>query len=109
VRFSQEQWGNGGALLATPGGKMRADLDVYGGFAGAASNSSGDWEDHCGAPAPSTPRERSTDTPSLHRSQILRDLRAMQTQAAEFSGYAGKSRCFLERRVSKQFVLIHLF
>jgi hypothetical protein len=26
---------------------------------------------------------------SLHRSQILRDLRAMQTQAAEISGYAG--------------------
>jgi len=26
----------------------------------------------------------------------------MQAQAAEFSGYAGKSRCFLERRVLKQ-------
>ena len=33
----------------------------------------------------------------------------MQAQAAEFSGYAGKFRCFLERRVLKQFVLIHLF
>jgi hypothetical protein len=29
--------------------------------------------------------------------------------AAEFSGYAGKIRCFLARRVLKQFVLIHLF
>jgi hypothetical protein len=28
----------------------------------------------------------------------------MQVQAAEFSGYAGKFRCFLERRVLKQFV-----
>jgi hypothetical protein len=36
---------------------------------------------------------------SLHRSQILRDLGAMQAQAAEFSGYAGKFRCFLERRL----------
>jgi hypothetical protein len=26
----------------------------------------------------------------------------MQAQAAEFSGYAGKFRCFLERRVLKQ-------
>jgi hypothetical protein len=33
----------------------------------------------------------------------------MQAQAAEFSGYAGKFRRFLERRVLKQFVLIHLF
>jgi len=33
----------------------------------------------------------------------------MQAQAAEFSGYAGKFRCFLERKVSKQFVLIYLF
>ena len=33
----------------------------------------------------------------------------MQAQAAEFSGYAGKFRCFLERRVLKQFVLVHLF
>ena len=32
----------------------------------------------------------------------------MQAQAAEFSGYAGKFRCFLERRVLKQFVLIHI-
>jgi len=47
--------------------------------------------------------------PSLHRSQILRDLRAMQAQAAEFSGYAGKFRCFLERRILKQFALIYLF
>jgi hypothetical protein len=28
----------------------------------------------------------------------------MQAQAAEFSGYAGKFRCFLERRVLQQFV-----
>jgi phage-related protein len=28
---------------------------------------------------------------------------------SEFSGYAGKFRCFLERRVLEQFVLIHLF
>jgi hypothetical protein len=28
----------------------------------------------------------------------------MQAQAAEFSGYAEKFRCFLERRVLKQFV-----
>jgi hypothetical protein len=28
----------------------------------------------------------------------------MQAQAAEFSGYAGKFRCFLKRRVLKQFV-----
>jgi hypothetical protein len=33
----------------------------------------------------------------------------MQAQAAEFSGYPGKFRCFLERRVLKQFVLIYLF
>jgi len=33
----------------------------------------------------------------------------MQAQAAEFSGYAGKFRCFLKRRVLKQFVLIHYF
>jgi hypothetical protein len=33
----------------------------------------------------------------------------LQAQAAEFSGYAGKSRCFLERRVLKRFVLIHYF
>jgi hypothetical protein len=33
----------------------------------------------------------------------------MQAQAAKFSGYAGNFRCFLERRVLKQFVLIHLF
>jgi hypothetical protein len=33
----------------------------------------------------------------------------MQALAAEFSGDAGKFRCFLERRVLKQFVLIHLF
>jgi len=33
----------------------------------------------------------------------------MQAQAAEFSGYAEKFRCSLERRVLKQFVLIHLF
>jgi hypothetical protein len=26
----------------------------------------------------------------------------MQAQAAEFSGYAGRFRCFLERRVLKQ-------
>jgi hypothetical protein len=37
--------------------------------------------------------------PSLHRSQILRDLWAMQAVAAELSGYARKFRCFLERRV----------
>jgi hypothetical protein len=28
----------------------------------------------------------------------------MQAVAAELSGYAGKFRCFLERRVQKQFV-----
>jgi hypothetical protein len=32
----------------------------------------------------------------------------MQTQAAEFSSYAGKFRCFSERSVSKQFVSIRL-
>ena len=30
----------------------------------------------------------------------------MQAVAAEFSGCAGQLRCFLERRVLKQFVLI---
>jgi hypothetical protein len=39
------------------------------------------------------------DVSSLHRSQILRDLGAMQAVAAELSGYAGKFRCFLGRRV----------
>jgi hypothetical protein len=33
----------------------------------------------------------------------------MQAQAAEFSGCAGKFRCFLERRVLKQFGLILYF
>jgi len=33
----------------------------------------------------------------------------MQAQAAEFSGYAGKFRCFLERRILKQFISIQLF
>jgi hypothetical protein len=33
----------------------------------------------------------------------------MQAVAAELSGYAGKFRCFFERRVKKQFVSIHLF
>jgi hypothetical protein len=33
----------------------------------------------------------------------------MQALAAEFSGYAGKFRCFLDRMVLKQFVSIHLF
>jgi hypothetical protein len=32
----------------------------------------------------------------------------MQALAAEFSGYAGKFRWFLERRVLQQFVLTHL-
>ena len=45
-------------------------------------------------------RESSTTVtialPSLHRSQILRDLWVMQAQAEEFSGYAGKFDCFLE-------------
>src|SRR5271157_456401 len=64
-----------------------------------------------------------TFSPSLHRSQILRDLSPMQVVAAEFSGYAGNHlrsssygvsanrersrhseataefRCFFERRV----------
>jgi ABC-type bacteriocin/lantibiotic exporter with double-glycine peptidase domain len=53
--------------------------------------------------------ERYSLVSSLDRSQILRDLRAMQAQAAEFSADAGEFRCFLERRVQKQFVLIHLF
>ncbi len=34
---------------------------------------------------------------SVHRSQILRDFYAMQAEAAEFSGYAEKFRCFLAR------------
>jgi hypothetical protein len=33
----------------------------------------------------------------------------MQAVAAELSGYAGEFRCFSERRIEKQFVLIHLF
>jgi hypothetical protein len=36
---------------------------------------------------------------SLHRSQSLRDLGATQAVATELTGYAGKFRCFLERRV----------
>jgi hypothetical protein len=36
---------------------------------------------------------------SLHRSQILRDLQAMQAVAAEFPGCAEKFYCFQERRV----------
>ena len=36
---------------------------------------------------------------SLHRSQIFRDLCAMQAQAAESSGYAGQFRRFLGRRI----------
>ena len=43
----------------------------------------------------------------VHKS--LEICEQLQAQAAEFSGYAGKFRCFLERRVLKQFVLIHLF
>jgi hypothetical protein len=31
---------------------------------------------------------------ALHRSQILRDLRAMQAKAAKISGYAGNFRSF---------------
>jgi hypothetical protein len=34
-----------------------------------------------------------TKQASLHRSPILKDLRAMQAQAAEFFAYAGKFRC----------------
>jgi hypothetical protein len=34
-------------------------------------------------------QKRPISPTSLHRSQILRDLRAMQAQAAEYSGYAG--------------------
>jgi len=33
----------------------------------------------------------------------------MRAQAAEFSGYAGKTLCFFERRILRQFVSIHLF
>jgi hypothetical protein len=36
---------------------------------------------------------------SLRRSQSLRDLGATQAVATELTGYAGKFRCFLERRV----------
>jgi hypothetical protein len=32
----------------------------------------------------------------------------MQAQAAEFPGYAGKFRCFLEEKSSRQFFSIHL-
>jgi hypothetical protein len=32
----------------------------------------------------------------------------MQAVAAEFSGYAGKFRCFLQEKSFKQFVSIHL-
>jgi hypothetical protein len=49
------------------------------------------------------------DIASLHASQILRDLGAMQAVEAELSGYTGKFRCFLQRRVQRQFVSIHLF
>jgi len=41
---------------------------------------------------------RSLNTISLHRSQILRDLWAMQAQAAESSGYAGQFRCFFGKK-----------
>jgi hypothetical protein len=38
---------------------------------------------------------------SLHRSQILRDLRAMQAVLAEFFGCAERFYCFSDRRVFK--------
>jgi hypothetical protein len=46
---------------------------------------------------------------SLHRSQILRDLSAMQAAAAQFSGYAGKFGCFSGEKSFKQLASIYLF
>jgi hypothetical protein len=48
-------------------------------------------------------RPRTPWAPSLHRSQILRDLWAMQAMAAEHSGYAGPFCCFFWRESSRQF------
>jgi hypothetical protein len=41
--------------------------------------------------------------------KFLENLWAMQAQAAESSGYAGQSCCFLGRRIQKHFAEIHLF
>jgi hypothetical protein len=38
---------------------------------------------------------------SLQRSQIFRDLRALQAQAAESSGYAGPFCCFFKEKSLK--------
>jgi hypothetical protein len=46
---------------------------------------------------------------SLHRSQISGDLRTMQAVAAEFSGYAGKFRCFLRGEFKCSLFRFNLF
>jgi hypothetical protein len=43
--------------------------------------------------------KKQVNRPSLHRSQILRDLRAMQALIAELFGFAEKFRCSLQRRI----------